>query len=221
MVTVWGRRNSANVQKVLWTLSELDVPYTREKVGGSFGGNRDADFLRMNPMGLVPVIRDGDVTMFESNAIVRYLCARYRPGLLRPEDHRHLAMAEQWMEWTNNVFSPLVSTIFMNTVRVPIEKRNTAAVAEAEKKAIEVLKFADEHLALHDWFAGPVFSFGDIAMGTFFWRYLALDCTKPDVPHMREWMDAIGRREAFKLGVSDVPRARNLDEWNRIEREEG
>jgi glutathione S-transferase len=69
MITVWGRRNSVNVQKVLWALGELDVPYVRENVGGHFGGNRDPDFLAMNPMGLVPVIRDGDVTMFESNAI--------------------------------------------------------------------------------------------------------------------------------------------------------
>lgn len=37
MITVWGRRNSVNVQKVLWALEELDVPYTRENVGGSFG----------------------------------------------------------------------------------------------------------------------------------------------------------------------------------------
>ena len=80
MITLWGRRNSANVQKVLWALHELDLPYRRERVGGSFGGNRDADFLAMNPMGLVPVIRDGDVTMFESNAIVRYLGGALSPG---------------------------------------------------------------------------------------------------------------------------------------------
>jgi glutathione S-transferase len=81
MIRVWGRRSSVNVQKVLWTLAELDIPFVRETVGGSFGGNRDADFLRMNPSGLIPVILDGDVTMFESNAIVRYLAARYRAGL--------------------------------------------------------------------------------------------------------------------------------------------
>ena len=72
----------------------------------SFGGNRDPDFLAMNPMGLVPVIRDGDVTMFESNAIVRYLAARFRSGVLRPAEHRGLAMAEQWMEWQQQAFAP-------------------------------------------------------------------------------------------------------------------
>jgi glutathione S-transferase len=106
MITVWGRRNSVNVQKVLWALEELDVPYTRENVGGTSAATAILISSRMNPMGLVPVIRDGDVTMFESNAIVRYLSARFRSGVLRPSEHRGLAMAEQWMEWQHNTFAP-------------------------------------------------------------------------------------------------------------------
>ena len=191
MITVWGRRNSVNVQKVLWALEELDVPYTRENVGGSFGGNHDADFLAMNPMGLVPVIRDGDVTMFESNAIVRYLAARYRAGVLRPSDHRSLAMAEQWMEWAQVNFYAPVTTIFINRVRSLPENRDTAAVAAAEKKAAEVLKAADAWLARHDWFAGQAFSFGDITMGALMWRYMGIDCTKPSMPHLMEWFEAL------------------------------
>ena len=123
MITVWGRRSSVNVQKVLWTLAELEIPFTQESVGGSFGGNRDADYLLMNPNGLVPVIRDGDVTMFESNAIVRYLAARFGEGSLRPSDHRALALAEQWMEWQQSTFAPAVGAIFFNKVRLPAEKR--------------------------------------------------------------------------------------------------
>lgn len=221
MITLWGRRNSANVQKVLWALHELDLPYRRERVGGSFGGNRDADYLAMNPMGLVPVIRDGDVTMFESNAIVRYLGARFRPGLLRPDDHRCLALAEQWMDWQQNSFVGAVSTIFMNNVRLPAAKRNAAAVAEAGKRAADALKIADDHLSRHDWFAGPVFSFGDIVMGVFLWRYMGLECDRPAVPHVMEWLEALERREAFRIAVVEVPRARNLADWNRIEHEFG
>lgn len=221
MITLWGRRNSANVQKVLWALHELDLPYRGERVGGSFGGNRDADYLAMNPMGLVPVIRDGDVTMFESNAIVRYLSARYRPGVLRPEDHRQLAMAEQWMDWQQNVFCLPVSTIFMNTIRVAPDQRDGAAVSEAEAHAADALRVADAHLSRHDWFAGPAFSFGDIAMGVYFWRYLGLDCRKPDAPHVMEWLEALERRDAFRIAVTDMPRAKNLADWMRIEHEKG
>jgi glutathione S-transferase len=219
MITVWGRRNSVNVQKVLWALEELDVPYTRENVGGHFGGNRDADFLAMNPMGLVPVIRDGDVTMFESNAIVRYLAARFRAGALRPQDHRGLAMAEQWMEWQQQAFAPHVTTIFINTVRTLPESRNEAAVAAAEEKATLALKIADQWLARHDWFAGSVFSFGDIVMGAMLWRYMGLDISRPDVPHIRAWLTALESRAPYRNTVMAIPRAKTLDDWNRIERD--
>lgn len=219
MITVWGRRNSVNVQKVLWALEELDVPHTRENVGGSFGGNRDADFIAMNPMGLVPVIRDGDVTMFESNAIVRYLAARFRAGVLRPAEHRSLAMAEQWMEWQQQNFGPAVGTLFMNLVRSLPENRNATAIAAAEKQAAEAALIADSWLARHDWFAGAAFSFGDIVMGALFWRYRGIDCAKPDTPHLSEWMEAVEEREPFRRAVMAVPRAKDLSDWNRIERE--
>lgn len=219
MITVWGRRNSVNVQKVLWALEELDVPYSRENVGGSFGGNRDADFLAMNPMGLVPVVRDGDVTMFESNAIVRYLAARFRPGLLRPTEHRSLAMAEQWMEWQQLNFAPAVTTIFINTVRSTPENHNVAAVKAAEAQAADAARIADSWLARHDWFAGQDFSFGDIAMGALMWRYMGLNCVKPETPHLLDWLDALEQREPFRRAVMEVPRARNPAEWARFEKE--
>jgi glutathione S-transferase len=219
MITVWGRRNSANVQKVLWALEELDVPYARENVGGSFGGNRDPDFIAMNPMGLVPVIRDGDVTMFESNAIVRYLAARFRSGVLRPADHRGLAMAEQWMEWQQQAFAPHVGVIFANTVRALPEARNAAALAAAERQAAEALRIADSWLARHDWFAGSAFSFGDIVMGALLWRYMGLGCSKPEMPHVLDWLEALEGREPFRNAVMAVPRARNPEEWSRIERD--
>jgi glutathione S-transferase len=99
MIEVWGRRSSINVQKVMWAIGELGLQFTRHTVAGSFGGNREDAFLRMNPNGLVPVIRDGDITMYESNAIVRFLSARYGEGNLKPPSLKALAAAEQWMDW--------------------------------------------------------------------------------------------------------------------------
>lgn len=218
MIRVWGRRSSVNVQKVLWTLGELDLPFKRETVGGSFGGNREADFLKMNPNGLVPVILDGDVTMFESNAIVRYLSARYRAGLLRPETPKALAAAEQWMEWQQSTFSPPVSAIFWNLARVPADKRDEAAVKDAETKLGPALAIADRHLSQHDWFAGDKFSFGDIVMGAMLWRLTGVGYDVSAHTHLVEWFDAVKRRPAFKDQV-ELPVARNMAEWTRIERE--
>ncbi|MBC8037516.1 MAG: glutathione S-transferase family protein [Rhizobiales bacterium] len=220
MIRVWGRRSSSNVQKVLWTLGELDLPFKRETVGGSFGGNREADYLRMNPNGLIPVILDGDVTMFESNAIVRYLSARYRAGVLRPKEPKALAAAEQWMDWQQSTFYPAVGTIFWNAARVPAAQKDAAAVTEAEKQARSALLIADKHLSQHDWFAGERFSFGDIVMGVMFWRYAGVAAVMPDVPHLLEWFEVIKKRDAFREHVN-LPVARSPEEWKRIEKELG
>ena len=82
-ITVWGRLNSANVQKVIWTLGELDLPYAHVPLGGAFGGLDAPAFRAMNPNGKVPTIRDDDLVLWESHAIVRYLAgpdARYMTG---------------------------------------------------------------------------------------------------------------------------------------------
>lgn len=80
MITLWGRNNSTNVKKVLLTLEELELPYEQILAGREFGINHDADFLAMNPNGLVPLLRDdeSDLILWESNAIVRYLAAQVR-----------------------------------------------------------------------------------------------------------------------------------------------
>lgn len=80
MLTVWGRKNSINVQKVMWTVGELGLEYRRHDVGRQFGGLDTPEFLALNPNGLVPVIEDGGTVVWESNAVVRYLAAKYGAG---------------------------------------------------------------------------------------------------------------------------------------------
>lgn len=123
------------------------------------------------------------------------------------------------MEWTQVNFAPLVSTLFVNRVRSLPETRNAAAADAAERQAGEVIRLADAWLARHDWFAGHAFSFGDIAMGAVFWRYAGLPCARPATPHLDEWLDALQDREAFRRAVMTVPRAKDLADWNRIEKE--
>src|SRR5215471_16835667 len=80
MLKVWGRKTSSNVQKVMWAIGDLGLAHERVDIGGSFGGNKEPPYLAMNPNGLVPTLEDGDVMLWESNTIVRYLGARYAAG---------------------------------------------------------------------------------------------------------------------------------------------
>ena len=76
-LTIWGRANSVNVQKVLWCLAELDLGYERIDAGMQFGKNNEAAYLEMNPNGRVPTLVDGDYVLWESNSVMRYLCMAY------------------------------------------------------------------------------------------------------------------------------------------------
>ncbi len=218
MMTLWGRRSSANVQKVLWALGELGLPFERKVVGGSFGGTRDEAYLRMNPNALVPALQDGDVTMFESNAIVRYLAARYQPGLLQPADWPQRAAAEQWMDWQQNGIAAPVVSIFMSTVRSDLQPGSAAAVEAAQAAISRAFAIADAHLASHTWFAGSDFSFGDVVGAVFLWRYRGMGHSFADFTHLNRWFAAATARAAFKAHV-ELPVARTLEEWNQIERE--
>src|SRR5580692_3310651 len=100
MLKVWGRRNSFNVQKVMWLIGELGLEHTHIDAGGPFGGLNTADFLRMNPHGLIPVIDDNGVIVWESHTILRYLSARHGLGTWWMTDAAERSRADCWMDWT-------------------------------------------------------------------------------------------------------------------------
>lgn len=217
MIEIWGRRSSSNVQKVIWALAELGVEFKRHTVGGSFGGTSSETYRAMNPNGLVPVMRDGDIIMFESNAIVRYLGARYGEGKLRPTKPEALAAAEQWMEWQTTTPAPLISQIFWNNVRLPAAQRDGKVVASAEDKLVNVLAIADRRLASVPYFAGDHFSMGDIVMGVMYWRFLGIECRHPDMSNLAAWIERLKTRKPFQDWVM-VPPSRNVEEWEKNEK---
>lgn len=217
MIEVWGRRSSSNVQKVVWALDELGLAFNRHTVGGAFGGTHEPAFLKMNPNALVPVIKDGDVTMFESNAIVRYLSARYGEGTLRPRDPKGFAAAEQWMEWQQVNVVPAISAIFMNEVRFPKAQRSEKAIADGEATLARMLPIANNALASSKWFAGDSFSFADIPLGVLYWRYFKLDGKSLGLPHLTRWFDALQQRPAYRKWIM-VEFGRSPEEWTTHEK---
>jgi len=106
MIEVWGRRNSNNVMPVMWTLGELRLPHVRHNFGGTFGGLDSDDYLSLNPNGRIPTLRDRDCVVWESNAIVRYLAARFGEGNLWDADPGHRSLADRWMDWHKTTFPP-------------------------------------------------------------------------------------------------------------------
>jgi len=218
MITVWGRRSSLNVQKVLWALGEAGVAFERITVGGSFGGLDTPDYKKLNPMGLVPAIRDGTIVMAESQAILRYLSRRYGKGTLQPRGFKALALAEQWVEWTSTTFAPAIAPIFWNKIRKPAEEVDQKALERAVAAAGTALRLADRLLGRRPFLAGKAFSYGDIPLGTSFWRYKNLEIDRPALPNLDRWYAALQERPAYREWIM-VPFGRNVAEWNVHERE--
>jgi glutathione S-transferase len=218
MITLWGRRNSMNVQKVVWALDELGLSYERHNVAGSFGGTDTPEFKTMNPMGLVPVLRDGDVTMFESNAIVRYLAARYGEGGLHPSAPRALAAAEQWMDWAQLNLGPPATLLFLQFVRTEAASRNRQAMDQAAAQLHKLLPVADAALARSRFLAGDALSFGDIPLGVFIWRLNCFDWQRPALANIERWRDELGQRPAYRKAVM-LPTGKSPDEWLALEKQ--
>src|SRR5712671_7640790 len=198
MLKLWGRINSINVQKVLWALAELKVPYERTDAGLQFGVVNEPFYRRMNPNGRVPTIEDDGLVLWESNAIVRYLAAKHGAGSLWPEDLRVRAEADRWMDWSNTTFWPALRTLFLGLVRTAPDKRDPQALEQSRLKTAEVLRIVDAHLATHEYLAGATFTMGDIALGCGAWRWLALPIERPPLTNVQRWFDLLAQRTAYR-----------------------
>lgn len=203
MLQVWGRRNSSNVQKVMWLIGELDLPHEHIPAGGSFGLTQSSDFLAMNPHGRVPVIRDSDGTIvWESHSILRYLAARYGSPRFWSDDAGQRSQADRWMDWSQSTLQPAFLTgVFWGFYRTPEALRNAKSIDESLNRCAQYFQLLDQVLAERPFIAGDSLSLGDIAAGSNLYRYFELDIKRPDVPNVEAWYERLKLRPAFREHV--------------------
>ena len=201
MITLWGRRSSVNVQKALWALDEVGQPFAHVDAGGDAGGLDDPAFRAMNPHGRVPVLRDGVEPIWESNAIVRYLCAAYAPGRLCPVAPAARAQADAWMDWEATSLQPAIMGLFWGFYRTPAAQRDVARNRAFEAHAAAAIVILDRWLGQRRFVAGAEFSMADIPAGTLMHRYFGMEVSRPDAPHVDAWRLRLQDRSAYKTHV--------------------
>jgi glutathione S-transferase len=201
MLEIWGRPYSSNVIPVIWAANELGLDYTLQLAGGSFGKLDTEAYARINPNRMIPAIRDGDFALWESLAIVRYLCDRYGAGSLSPSDPRARAIADQWMEWSaSRAFGPVIQ-LFFATVRTEPEQRDPAKIAALRDEAHAALTILDAHLAGRAFVCGEAFTMGDIPLGCVAYRYFNVEVDRPALPHVEAWYARLSERPAYRNHV--------------------
>ena len=200
-IKLWGRLSSCNVQKALWALEELGLPHERIDTGGQFGGLDDPAYRAMNPHGKVPTLRDGDVVVWESDAIVRYLAAKYGAGRLWIETPEERAVADQWMAWTAASLYPDWIKLFWNLVRMPAAKRDQATVAQHHGATVERFRFLDGQLRDRAYLAGAHFGMADIPAGMMLYRWFEMDIQRPAMPNVEAWYGRLLDRPAYRTAI--------------------
>lgn len=189
MLKIWGRADSSNVAKVMWTIGELGLPHERVNHGGKFGGNDDPAYRAKNPHGRVPTVQDGDAVLWESNSIVRYLAGRYGDGML-PADLAARAASEGWMDWCSISFGPRLKSLR----DAHNAGENTAALLQEVSAMVSTLETS---LAYTDFIAGNSLTVGDIALGGQIHRWVELGIDKPAFPKVVAFRDRLLERPAF------------------------
>jgi glutathione S-transferase len=201
MLKIWGRKNSSNVRKALWCAEEAGIAYERVEAGGAFGVVTEPEYLARNPNGRVPMIEDGDLVLWESNAIVRYLAARYAPDTLYPQDPAVRARGDKWMDWTTSSFAGAFRDLFWGMLRTAPEARDEARIAAALARSGQLLGMADAALAQQPWLSGAQFAMGDIPLGSFAYAWFEMPIERPALPHLQDWYRRLQQRPAYRKGV--------------------
>lgn len=199
MITIWGRPNSSNVQVAMWTIGELGLEHERIDWGGKFGGNDEPEYRAMNPNGLVPTIRDGDVVVWESQSILRYLAARYGSEAFWPQDPAQRAPLDMWAEWMKTTFlQPLIYGVFWQLVRTPAAQRSQAAINQASERLKGFSRMLGTRIGDGPFLNGDELCFADIMVGVPLYRYYTLDFERAKTPNLDAYYARLQERAAYR-----------------------
>lgn len=194
MLTLYGRRDSSNTAKALWLLHELSLPFDFVLTGGKFGGNDSPEFLQMNPFGKVPVIRDSEVIVWESNAVLRYLASLQDSGPLWPQAASERAKIDRWMDWSSISLTPPLTRL---------RKAMKAGTADETARQSAMIPFVQVNAWLADnkYLAGEQLSLADITFAPSAYRYGLLE-NRVSLPNLESYVERLNENEGYCRHIS-------------------
>lgn len=210
MMKLWGRKSSINVQKVLWCLSEIGMQegkdFERIDAGLHFGQNRTPEFLKLNPNGLVPTLEDGNIVLWESNTILRYLVRQYDHSQRFSTDINTQYQSEKWLDWQLGTMWPPLRVPMLGLTRTPQAERNYALIEKSYQEADSLLQLLDQELSCKLYCSGDTFQIGDIPLALCVNRWILLNQTFPEhtgprsqLNNIDAWMKRLQENTQYKL----------------------
>ena len=201
MLKLWGRKTSSNVQKILWALEELGQPYEHEIVGGIYGGKDKKEYASKTPTKLVPVLEDGDIALWESHSILRYLAKKFPESSIGIKDMRKEAEINCWIDFSSSAFQPAVIGLFWELVRTPSKQRSKENEEKQYKALISASMIVSKQLENRDFLLGN-FTIADIALGTLMYRMRDVAPDLAQTEPLRSWYDKLQTRPGYTKFVT-------------------
>jgi len=187
--------------RIVWLLEELELPYDINKMAFHPQDLKSDEHRARHPLGRVPVLDDGDITIFESGAIVEYVIARHKNGGLKPSENSPLFPEYlQWFHYCEGMVMPPINTIVVQTVLLPPDRRDEKALSQAKRLLTKALEPVNEALAGRDYLIGD-FSAADIMLGHACFMGNRLGCVGEEMPHLKAYVERVANRPAFKTAI--------------------
>lgn len=207
MLEILGRSTSINVRKVLWTCAELGLPCQHTEWGAGELSLRDPAFVALNPNALVPVIRDGELVLWESNTICRYLAAKAARSDLLPAEPGARARVEQWMDWQAAELNTAWRHAFMGLVRKSPVFADPALIDASVQAWNRHMTLLDEVLRSSGAFVtGAGFTLADVVLGLATHRWYMTPMARPDLHAVAACYDRLDTRPGFRAhGRNGIP----------------
>jgi glutathione S-transferase len=201
MIEIYGRPTAWNVRKVLFLMESLQLPYKRLDYGRGYAPTNTPEFLALNPNGMVPVLVEDGLVLWESHTILRYLAAKYGPPSLYPADLRDRALVDQWLDWKIAHVSPAIRPLFF-THFLKTGDFSDREVADAEAECARLFTILDAQLAKTGAYAtGPELTIADCALGMAVHRWLSLPVQKPALEHIHRYYRQLSQLPSYQKTI--------------------
>ncbi len=198
MYKLLGRQTSGNVQKVLFALEEMGAEYTREDYGRTFGNTQTDDYRALNPTAKVPTFVDGDLVIWESNTILRYLAATAAPQLTG-DTPAERTQVERWMDFLISAVNPGYVATFKASKLAPEER--PADFAATAKDLAAQCAIIDAHIGDKSFIALDKLTIADLACAPILARCVGFEIDRPTLPNLERWVGEMAARPAFKAAT--------------------
>ena len=200
---IYGRKSSANVQKVLWFCHEAGLNFISENYGGKYGRLNKKSFKKLNPNSRVPVLKHNQFLLYESNSILRYLSKKF--NFLNFNNVETEALINQWMDWGSFSFGAPCVVLTYNTISLPKPLRDEKKVLEAKKQLFPLLNILDTHLYNNEYIVGKEFTLADIPLGCWINRCIKLEICLNNYTNVYLWINKLKERDSFIKMVELAP----------------